>query len=272
MFTWSQLKIFISFAEGWVQFCGIRLFVFRSSDDSTEDVPPLEDLLARPDAQQEEEDRIFNAKFEEEMRLRDLKKEEEEEYLRKKDEAKNKFEEDRKKYLQELDTNRRKLENGLTTEYIEAMVEQKVKDLEEIFSGKQPSTRHEAFHKDKNNSRQGLVRTNQSHMISDAQINKILDHIERKLNLTTKDEKDYAQKVLLPFLITACYADLHNISIAEAKRKIEDTLDEETVANICGLETDATSEGPEEGRVISTEGAAAVLSPDDDRGWRRRNR
>ena len=184
------------------------------------------------------------------MRLRDLKEEEEKEYLRKKDEAEKKSEQDRKKYLLELDILRRKLENGLTTEHIEEIIEKNSRHLEDIFSGKKSSARHDDFHKDRNNSRQGLVRTNRSHMISTEKLNTIMDLIENKLNLTSKDQRDYGFKVLLPEVVAQLYSDIHNISIAEAEQKIDDTLDEETVAQIVGLS----------------------ISPDDDRGLRRRNR
>ena len=286
--------------RGQFQFCGIELIVFRSSDDSTEDLQPPADLLQRPDTQQEKEEKPFNDQFEEEMMsskkpssipqldgaTSDLEamltpptqKEKEEQkqadldfenanrilkminldykaatdFFTKKDEAKKKSEEDRKIYLKELDTLRRKLEDGLTKEYIEEMVEKNVRLLEDISSGKQPSRRHNAFHEDRNNSRQALVRTNQSHMISEEQVNTIMNRVEKTLALQSKDQQDYGFKVLLPEIVTRCYADIHNISLEEAQQKIGATLDGETVAEIVG--------------------EPAVPPPDDDRGWRRRNR
>ena len=227
-------------------------------DGATSD---LDEMLTPPTRKEKEEQKQADLDFQNTnffLKMRDLEYKEVTEFLTKKDEAKKKSEEDRKIYLQELDTLRRKLENALTTEFIEEMVEKSFEVLKDIFSGKQSSTRHEAFIKDKNNSRQGLVRTNQSHMISDSQLNTIMNLVEKKLDLTSKDQQDYGLKVLLPEIVSRCYADIHNISIAEAQQKIEDTLDEETVAEICtgseptqvARETGTTAEGADEGRVV----------------------
>ena len=164
-----------------------------------------------------------------------MEKEEEEADLRKRDEAKKKAKEDRKQYVQDLDKRRRKFEEALSHETIKESLNKNADYLEEIFSGRRSSKKHEAFVQDQNCSRQGLLYHNYVHILSTEKIDWIIQEIEKKWNRTSNEERDYALKVVVPHLLTHMYSDFHNIPLEEAQQKIEDTLDEETAAEIIGF-------------------------------------
>ena len=223
--------------EGQVIWIEMVLFS-SSSNDSHEDLPPLADILKQPDAAQQEkenQDKIFQEKFEQERRLKDLEKKEEEANLRKMDEEKKKSQEDRKQNVQDLDTRRRKLEEASSQDYIRKIFNKNAGYLEDICSGRRASKKHEAFVNDKNSSRQDLLCHNYVHMLSKQKIDWIIEEIEKKWNRTSNEERDYAIKVIVPHLIIHLYSDFHNIPLEEAQQKIEDTLDEETAAEISGF-------------------------------------
>ena len=204
----------------------------RTGDKKEEQLPSLEDILKPPSAQEQEKERRLE-KMDKEIQMMNLKKALEEEDCRKREEAKKKYEQDRKKYLQELDLLRRQMENGLTREYVQKMVEKNAAHLEAISLGKLPSKKHQEFHDPKMiQKRKELVRTNMSHMLEDEMFNFIMDQIEKMLNLTSQDERDYGLLVLLPHFVISLYSDFHNFPIEEAQRRIEATPDEETVAEI----------------------------------------
>ena len=164
-----------------------------------------------------------------------MEKEEEEAELRKRDEAKKKSQEDRKQYVQDLDKRRRKFEEALTQENVQESLNKNANYLEEIFSGRRSSKKHQAFVQDQNNSRQELLSHNYVHILSKQKVDWIIEEIEKKWNRTSNEERDYAIKVVLPHMIVHLYSDFHNIPLEEAQQKIEDTLDEETVAEISGF-------------------------------------
>ena len=74
-----------------------------------------------------------------------MEKKEEEAELRKRDEVKKKSQEDRKQYVQDLDKRRRKLEKALTQEDVQESLNKNANYLEEIFSGRRSSKKHQAF-------------------------------------------------------------------------------------------------------------------------------
>ena len=164
-----------------------------------------------------------------------MEKEEEEAELRKRDEAKKKSQEDRKQYVQDLDKRRRKFEEALSQDYIQESLDKNADYLEDIFSGRRSSKKHEAFVQDQNMSRQDLLSHNYVHILSKEKVDWIMEEIEKKWNRTSNEERDYALKVLLPELISKQYSDIHNIPLEEAQQKIENTLDEETANEIIGF-------------------------------------
>ena len=164
-----------------------------------------------------------------------MEKEEEEADLRKRDEAKTKLMEDRKQYVQDLDKRRRKFEEALSQDYIQESLDKNADYLEDIFSGRRSSKKHEAFVQDQNMSRQDLLSHNYVHILSKEKVDWIMEEIEKKWNRTSNEERDYALKVLLPELISKQYSDIHNIPLEEAQQKIEHTLDEETANEIIGF-------------------------------------
>ena len=164
-----------------------------------------------------------------------MEKEEEEADLRKRDETKEKLQEDRKQYVQDLDKRRRKFEEALSQDYIQESLDKNADYLEDIFSGRRSSKKHEAFVQDQNMSRQDLLSHNYVHILSKEKVDWIMQEIEKKWDRTSNEERDYALKVLLPELISKQYSDIHNIPLEEAQQKIENTLDEETANEIIGF-------------------------------------
>ena len=203
-----------------------KLFVFRPSDNSCEDLLPqdsssdqgspidLDKLLKPPDLQQREEEAQIDQLFRDTEKTKEvgsLWKQEEDA----KDQAvKEKHERSTAEYDRRKEENemmRIKLEKKLTKENI---VNQQ---WSTIISQARYSTRHDIFHHGSAIEYQGLHRNNFSHILSQSQNLRIIEQLNR---WGSNEDQDYVERVLLPQAIVILYANHHQITIEAANMRL----------------------------------------------------
>ena len=233
------------------------------SSSSSADSITTEDLLKRPGSQEQEKeaehDRFFKAaekKMEEGSRyqLGSLRHKAQVAKYQAIEEKDRKSREENNRRREKNEQMRRSFEDNLTREYIVQILNKNSNFLNYVASC---SRRHQQYHHGTSSERQGLYNNNFGHIISSLQTTEIIEELKTRWSL----DEDYVERVLLPEVILAIYADYHQMSREEANQQLMTTdLDQGSE------ETAAIEENSD-----STEGAV-IVSPENDRNWRRRNR
>lgn len=200
-----------------------NMFSKKCGGESSKKNRDLDDLLKLPEASDNLEDLLDD--FDE--RIANLQKthDEEMEVLNRDIEAVEKSREDfltRQKRNAEL---RDRLAEEVTQEVIKDLFKQNKKYLDEIWTGKRPSKRHESFHKS-TKSRHALYYSMITDPFTDDQLKWTLEEIS-KVWMRNKSEQlrnnEYVWKVLLPETFIKFYMDQFAVEKVEAERRISET-------------------------------------------------